>query len=231
MTKRFELIIFDWDGTLMDSQGHIVDCLGQALRAVGQPPGSPAERASVIGLGLFEALAALLPDADKATIDAACDAYREAFLSPAPSPSRLFDHVETTLAGLRDAGHYLAIATGKSRRGLEKVLQDTGLGDLFAVTRCADETASKPQPQMIEEILTDMDTEPDQAIMVGDTEFDLQMAANAGIASLGVSYGVHPVERLQRADPLAIVDSVREIGDWFGIQDNSLSTAFRSKAR
>ena len=217
MKNRFELIIFDWDGTLMDSQGHIVHCLGQALQAVGKPPVPAAERASVIGLGLFEALAALLPDADEQTIEAACDAFRKTFLSPGKTPSSLFEHVEPMLTGLHATGYHLAIATGKSRRGLNKVLEDTGLGELFAVTRCADETRSKPDPQMIEEILTDLDTAPDRAIMIGDTEFDLQMATNAGLASLGVSYGVHPVERLQRAKPLAIVDSAQEIGDWFGI--------------
>ncbi len=214
---RFELIVFDWDGTLMDSQSHIVACLDKALRAVDVEPGPPSELSRVIGLGLFEALRELLPGADSATVEAACEAFRDEFLSPAPSPSRLFPDVETTLRGLRDAGYHLAVATGKSRRGLDKVLAESGLDELFAVSRCADETASKPHPQMLEEILTDLDTDARRAIMVGDTTFDLQMAANAGMPALGVSYGVHPAEELRRRQPLAILNSVREIGNWFGV--------------
>ena len=212
----FEVIVFDWDGTLMDSQGHIVACLDKALRAVDVEPGPPAELARVIGLGLFEALASLLPGADNATVHTACEAFREEFLSAKPGASTLFPDVETTLRGLREMGFHLAVATGKSRRGLDKNLAETGLDELFAVTRCADETASKPHPQMLEEILVDLDTDPRRAIMIGDTAFDLQMAANAGMSALGVSYGVHPVEELRQHQPLAIMDSVREIGEWFG---------------
>ena len=198
----------------MDSKSHIVECLEYSLRSVGIAvrPGEDVSR--VIGLGLTEALTALLPGADKTIIETACQAFRDKFLSAEKSSSPLFADVESTLTELRQAGYYLAIATGKSRAGLDKVLEESGLGDLFSVSRCADETLSKPHPQMLEEILTDMDTLPQQAIMIGDTEFDLQMAANLRVDSLGVSYGVHAATHLQKFNPLAIVDSVKEIGTW-----------------
>ncbi len=210
----FELIVFDWDGTLMDSESHIVDCLRVAMRAVGNPEEDAATLRQVIGLGLPEAIARLLPEADDKDRLRAEQAFRTEFLSPKPSPSRLFDGARELLHELREQGYWLAVATGKSRRGLDKVLRETGLEPLFAVTRCADETFSKPHPQMLDEILTDMDTAAHKALMVGDTEFDLQMAAAIGMPSLGVSFGVHPVERLETHAPLDIVDSLPALGQW-----------------
>ncbi|HBS27283.1 MAG TPA: HAD family hydrolase [Gammaproteobacteria bacterium] len=212
--KSYDLIIFDWDGTLMDSKRHIVSCLEYSLQAVNLPAQPNDDLSRVIGLGLTEAITALLPNSDDQTIVAACQAFREKFLAADKSSSQLFPHVETTLTELRQSGYYLAVATGKSRAGLDKVLNESGLIDLFSVTRCADETRSKPHPQMLEEILTDMDTSPQRAIMIGDTEFDLQMATNLRVDSLGVSYGVHAATHLEKFNPLAIVDSVKEIGNW-----------------
>ncbi|MGV6859957.1 MAG: HAD-IA family hydrolase [bacterium] len=212
--KPFELIVFDWDGTLMDSESHIVDCLRVSMRAVGSDKEDSSQLRQVIGLGLPEAIARLLPEVDEPTRLLAQQAFRDEFLAAGPGASRLFEGAEAVLESLRNEGYWLAVATGKSRRGLDKVMRDTQLEDMFAVTRCADETFSKPHPKMLEEILTDMDMPAKKALMVGDTEYDLQMAANINMPSLGVSYGVHAVERLQQQAPLGIVHSLPEVLDW-----------------
>ena len=214
MSKSFDLLIFDWDGTLMDSEAHIVHCLEHALRAVEAPVGSAQELKQVIGLGLDEAMRALLPEASHAEIQQSAEAFRQQFLSGHATPSVLFPQVQASLADFSRSGYLLAVATGKSRRGLDKVLQQTGLNDLFAVTRCADETFSKPHPRMLEEILVDLDTSPERALMIGDTEYDLQMAASIGMPAVGVSYGVHDSERLQNHAPLDILPSFQAFAEW-----------------
>ncbi len=214
MHKAFDVIVFDWDGTLMDSEAHIVECLALALEAVGREPGPASELRQVIGLGLGEAIAALLPGEGEAVREAAVRAYREHFLSPRPSPSELFPGVVETLDALSEHGYTLAIATGKSRRGLQKVLRETGLEGRFAATRCADETRSKPDPLMLHQLLAELDVPPGRALMVGDTEFDLLMARQAGVPGVGVSYGVHAAERLHAHRPLAILDDIRELPPW-----------------
>lgn len=210
----YEVLVFDWDGTLMDSERHIVDCLRVAIAAVGEPEKADAELRQVIGLGLLEAVSRLLPERSETERKQAMDAFRAEFLSERPVPSELFAGAEELLHSLSGQGYLLAVATGKSRRGLDKVLQQTGLEPLFAATRTADETFSKPHPAMLEEILVDLDTAPCRALVVGDTEFDLQMARNARVPAVGVSYGVHSVERLQKAEPLAIFDALPELGYW-----------------
>lgn len=216
MRKRehYDLLIFDWDGTLMDSEAHIVSSLAKSLDTVGaqELPGTALRQ--VIGLGLNEAMKQLLPDAGKETIEQAADAYRGHFFAKDSPSSSLFPGVVVVLESLAEAGFLLAVATGKSRRGLDKVLVETGLGDYFAVTRCASETFSKPHPLMLEEILVDLDTPASRAIMIGDTEFDLQMARNIQMPSIGVSYGVHEVEQLLPHEPMAILDSIRELLPW-----------------
>jgi phosphoglycolate phosphatase len=212
--KRFDLLIFDWDGTLMDSEAHIVACLEVAMREVGVEPRPADELKQVIGLGLYEALAALMPDENAALHQQATEAYRHFFLSGDATPSELFPGVDLTLRKLHRDGFLLAVATGKSRRGLDKVMHQTQLEPLFHISRCADETLSKPHPQMLEEILTDLDTPAERALMIGDTEFDLQMAANISMPSLAVSYGVHEVERLQAHKPLAIMDTLDGLPEW-----------------
>ncbi len=214
MKNNFELLIFDWDGTLMDSEAHIVDCLRVAMQAVEGDLFSRQSLRQVIGLGLPEAIARLIPEASKEKQLVAIEAFRAEFLAAERSPSRVFTGARELLSSLRQQGYWLAVATGKSRRGLEKDLAETGLDDFFSITRCADEAFSKPNPQMLYEILTDMDTSADKALMIGDTEFDLEMAVNALMPSVGVSYGVHSVERLQRHQPLEIVDSLPELGSW-----------------
>jgi len=212
--KPFDLLIFDWDGTLMDSETHIVACLEVAMREVGVEPRPADELKQVIGLGLYEALAALMPEKEAALHQQATEAYRRFFLSGDATPSELFPGVEVVLQQLLEEGFQLAIATGKSRRGLDKVMRQTQLASLFSLSRCADETFSKPHPQMLKEILTDLDVPAHRALMIGDTEFDLQMAANIGMPSLAVNYGVHSVERLQRHKPLTILDRFEELPGW-----------------
>lgn len=211
---RYDLIIFDWDGTLMDSAGKIVRCFSAALADVGiDSPGDAAIR-NIIGLGLAEAVAALLPGHGEAARVAVVERYREHFLHLDPGESELFPGVAPGLGRLHAQGYQLAVATGKSRRGLERVLGATALQPLFAATRCADETFSKPHPQMLHDILEHTGTEAHRALMVGDTVYDLEMARNARVDGLGVSYGVHERSRLLELAPRAVVDSFAEVCDW-----------------
>ncbi|MGF1644814.1 MAG: HAD family hydrolase [Thiotrichales bacterium] len=214
MNSNFDLVVFDWDGTLMDSEAHIVACLAIALRDVGQPRTDPRALRQVIGLGLREAMMALLPEAPASTVQDAVEAYRRNFLTPHPTPSELFPGVVETLDTLRAGGLRLAVATGKSRRGLDKVLDDTALRSYFDATRCADETRSKPDPLMLRELLDELDVEAGRALMVGDTEFDLEMAAALDMPSIGVGYGVHDRACLLRHAPLTILEDIRELVDW-----------------
>lgn len=214
ITLPYELLVFDWDGTLMDSERHIVDCLRVAMTAVQQADRPDDQLRQVIGLGLPEAISRLLPGESEALKRSAMEAFRTEFLSEKPVPSVLFDGAEALLTSLQSKGYLLAVATGKSRRGLDKVLSETGLEPIFAATRTADETHSKPHPAMLEEILVDLDTEAHRALVIGDTEFDLQMARNARVPAVGVSYGVHSVERLSGQQPLAIFDRLPELGLW-----------------
>ncbi|MGF1547185.1 MAG: HAD-IA family hydrolase [Thiotrichales bacterium] len=216
MNLKFDLLVFDWDGTLMDSESHIVACLALALREVGLPPRDTRSLRQVIGLGLREAMLALLPEAPASTVQEAVDAYRRHFLSSQPTPSELFPGVLETLDTLRAAGFRMAVATGKSRRGLDKVLDETALHPYFEATRCADETRSKPDPLMLRELLDELAVDAGRALMIGDTEFDLAMAAAMAMPRIGVGYGVHERDRLLRHAPLAILEDIRELVAWLG---------------
>ncbi|MBI1421855.1 MAG: HAD-IA family hydrolase [Gammaproteobacteria bacterium] len=216
----YELIVFDWDGTLIDSEARIVNCMRAAIRDLQLPARSQDEMRNVIGLGLHEALSTLYPDDDHAMYAKLVERYRHHFLFEDATPSELFEGVEALLSELRDRGHFIAIATGKGRVGLDKALDETGLHAYFDYTRCADETRSKPHPQMLEEIMERLGMTPQQTIMIGDTEFDMQMANNAGTAALAVSYGVHEKQRLLACNPLACVDDVTAMHSWL-IDNNS----------
>lgn len=198
----------------MDSEAHIVDCLAETMHELGAAEQGRKELAQVIGLGLEQAFAMLLPEDDRRRHLHACDVYREIFLNRGPSPSALFAGAREAVHTLTEQGYLLAVATGKSRRGLDKVLDESGLEPYFPITRCADETLSKPNPLMLEEILVDLDAEPHQAVMIGDTEFDLQMATNIRMDSIGVSFGVHDISRLMRHNPLAILNQLTELPDF-----------------
>lgn len=214
MQNRFNLIVFDWDGTLMDSEARIVACVRAAIQDLELPHLEDGAIKNIIGLGLREAIDTLYPGSDEQVHRNMADRYRYHFLTGDPTPSELFDGSKETLEALYDAGYLLAVATGKGRVGLDKVLQETGLGDLFHATRCSDETFSKPHPQMLLELMDVLGAEPQETLMIGDTEYDLLMAKNAGTDALGVSYGVHEVERLEKHDPLDILNAIVELNDW-----------------
>ncbi len=211
MNKKYQLIIFDWDGTLMDSTAQIVNCMQLAITEVNAEPRSDKEILNIIGLGLEEAIQSLYPQANSAFIKKSAAIYRDFYLFKDKTPSPLFAGVVDMLDELREDGYDLAIATGKSRRGLDKGLNETNLQDYFPITRCADETRSKPDPQMLTEILTDYNTNQGTALMIGDSEYDLQMANNAKMDSIAVTYGVHSLQRLMQQNPIAYTNDVKSI--------------------
>lgn len=205
---KYSLVIFDWDGTLMDSTGRIVDCLAAAAADVALPPLSPERLCSIIGLGLFEAIRDLYPGADEPLVQAMRDRYAVHFIAAEAQPSALFPGALETLAALRGQGMQLAVATGKSRRGLDRVWRNTGLGKWFDGSRCADESRSKPHPDMVLELLDELGHAPSRTLMVGDTSFDLEMAERAGVDRVGVVYGAHPPERLLAHRPLVLLEQI-----------------------
>lgn len=212
--RKYRLIIFDWDGTLMDSSAYITGCMQSAIADFNAEPRSDAQVKDIIGLSLTEAIKKLYPAADDVFIANVTRLFRQHFMSSDREPSPLFDGAREMLEILSQRGYDLAIATGKSRQGLNKVLQETALGHYFPITRCADETFSKPHPQMLDEVLTDYDLDVSRALMIGDTEYDIDMANNAKMDSLAVSFGVHDLPRLLRANPLGYVDTLTEIPHW-----------------
>ncbi len=205
------MLIFDWDGTLFDSIDWIVDCLQQAAVDSGLPEPSQDAARSVIGLGLGEALQTLFPDQTQARLEKLMRCYRRRYFTKEIGPSDLFDGVAETLEELRNQGFLLAIATGKARRGLDRALRGTAIAHLFSATRCADEALSKPDPAMLNQILSLLRIDRHQAVMIGDTTHDLQMAGNAGIASIGVTCGAHRREQLAAFAPIACLGGVREL--------------------
>ncbi|WP_457675578.1 HAD-IA family hydrolase [Thiolapillus sp.] len=210
----YELIVFDWDGTLMDSEATIVQCLRKAAADLGYAVPDEEQARDVIGLGLHQAVARLFPEADEAQVDALANRYRRHFLDPQRPPSPLFPGARELLETLASRDYLLAVATGKSRRGLDMELEHTGLGKYFHFTRCADEAFSKPHPQMLQDVMDYLGVEKDRTLVVGDTEYDMQMAANAGSHAIGVGHGVHHPERLQQQGALAVFDNLKEIPDW-----------------
>ncbi len=208
-----KLIVFDWDGTLMDSEAHIVECMRAAISDLSLEPRSDEQIKNIIGLGLNEAVSGLYPGAEANLVEAMAERYRVHWLA-CESPSELFPGAAATLELLKQEGFSLAVATGKGRRGLDKVLHETGLGPLFDATRCSDETRSKPHPLMLEQLMQELHWAPQQTLMIGDTEYDMAMAANAGTHAIAVSYGVHACPRLLQHAPLTCLDRITELGDW-----------------
>lgn len=207
------MIIFDWDGTLCDSAGHIVRAMQEAASEAGLGVPEDEDVRNIIGLGLPQGIALLFPDVALSVRDDIASAYSRHYIAAEDSPPELFHGALETLDTMRSRGVGLAVATGKSRRGLDRILSLYGLEHYFETTRCADETRSKPHPQMIAEILHERGVPAHRALMVGDTEYDLEMATNAGIASAGVSFGVHSRKRLCAHSPVAIVDTLPELLD------------------
>ena len=214
MQQAIRLIVFDWDGTLMDSEAKIVASMRAAGDDLDLEVLDEGTLRNVIGLGLKEAIEMLYPDVDLDTHRAFFDRYRHHFLSEEGESSRFFVGAFELVQELHHRGMLLGVATGKSRRGLNRVLAELGCGDYFHATRCADETFSKPHPQMLVELMDELGVAPEQTLMIGDTEYDLQMAKNAGVHSIGVSYGVHERERLLQHHPLTCVDNVNELTAW-----------------
>jgi phosphoglycolate phosphatase len=213
MARNFDLIVFDWDGTLMDSAGVIVDSIRRAARDLGLPPPPEEDCRHIIGLGLSEALARLFPGLAHEAHPRLVERYRYHYLGrDAAIP--LFPGAGALVRTLAKRDYLLAVATGKSRTGLDRVLRHTGLATCFHATRCADECFSKPHPQMLEELMDELGVRRERTLMVGDTSHDMQMAANAGVPALAVSYGAHAREDLLALNPLACVDSVEELKTW-----------------
>ncbi|MGC8467500.1 MAG: HAD-IA family hydrolase [Acidithiobacillus sp.] len=209
---RPSLLVFDWDGTLMDSIALICRCLEAAFAYAGLPGRTEADYRSIIGLGLNDALARLAPEADTTACERILEGYRRCYFAADPEDTPLFPGVEDSLRSLREAGFTLAVATGKARRGLDRALAaHPSLGSLFAVTRCADETRSKPHPQMLQEILAATGTAAGAAWMIGDTVHDVAMARAAGVAALGVSCGVDDVATLMREGAFAVLSGPTEL--------------------
>ncbi len=212
-TENYSLIVFDWDGTLMDSTPAIIAAIQGACRDLGLPVPPDEAAGWVIGLGLADAMRAVVPELDPSQWASFSERYRFHYYTRDPE-LRLFPGVEEMLHRLSLAGAQLAVATGKSRQGLDRSLQSTGLASAFAATRCADETFSKPNPAMLHELMDELLAEPLDTVMIGDTSHDLNMARNAGVHGVGVSYGAHPLEELQGAEPRIIVHSVPELTQW-----------------
>ncbi|MEW6353637.1 MAG: HAD-IA family hydrolase [Pseudomonadota bacterium] len=211
---KFPLLVFDWDGTLMDSEARIVGCMQAAIQDVGLPALETAAIRNIIGLGLREALEQLFPGCTEPVRQRVVESYRYHFLGGYHAASPLFPGALETLTALRERGYLLAVATGKGRQGLDSVLRETGCRSLFDATRCADESFSKPHPQMLLDIMDELNVPPRATLMIGDTEYDMRMAANAGAAALAVSYGVHERERLLQCGPLDCLDSISALPVW-----------------
>jgi phosphoglycolate phosphatase len=212
-SRQFDLIVFDWDGTLCDSTSLIVRSIQGACRDVGVPVPADRDAAYVIGLGLRDALAHVAPGLADAHYHEMVERYRHHYLGHHRG-LLLFPGVPAMLQGLRQRGHHLAVAPGKARRGLDEALTVADLHGLFDATRTADETASKPDPRMLHELIEHFGVPPQRTLMIGDTTHDLQLALNAGTASLGVSYGAHDHDTFAPFGPRHVAHSVIELAQW-----------------
>jgi len=211
--KRYAAVIFDWDGTLMDSTHSIVSSIQGACRDVGLPEPSDEQARWVIGLSLESALYRAVPDLGADQLPRFLECYRKRFLQ-LDGRIRFFDGIPEMLTGLRRSKVLLGVATGKSRAGLDRILTAQSWHDRFDATRCADESQGKPHPAMLLELMDTLSLEPEQVLMVGDTTHDVHMAANAGVDSLAVSYGAHDARTLAEAAPTVMVDSVPQMAAW-----------------
>jgi phosphoglycolate phosphatase len=211
--QRFELLAFDWDGTLFDSTGLIVRCIQAACRDCHVAVPSDTDAAYVIGLGLVDAMRHAAPGLPPERYPELGARYRHHYFA-SQHEVVLFEGTLQMLHGLKARGHRLAVATGKSRRGLDEALESVQLRGLFDATRTADETRSKPHPLMLEQLMAELDVPPERTLMIGDTTHDLQLAANAGTASVAVAHGAHEVESLAAFGPLHVAHSTPELHRW-----------------
>lgn len=213
MSTRFKLLVFDWDGTLVDSAQAIVESLQGACIDLGFEPPTDERARHIIGLGLSDALRHSIPHVSESEHRRVVERYRVHFLAR-DAHMRLFPGVVDGLTELQSRGYLLAIATGKSRRGLERALDQVGVRRFFVASRCADEGFSKPHPGMLQAVMGELVVAAEQTLMIGDTTHDLQMAANAGVPALAVAYGAHPKDQLLAACPHGCVDTPAELFDW-----------------
>jgi len=220
----YRLIIFDWDGTLLDSTGHIVYSMRRAARDLDWRVPEADEVRRIIGLGLPEAIRSLFPDSTEDDVQALRTNYARHFMDEEQDTSRFFPGVPELLHHLHGSGFLLGLATGKARPGLERVWRSHRVGHYFHASRCSDEAPSKPDPAMVLELLETLSVEPEQALMVGDTGFDLEMARAAGVDRVGVRYGAHPASVLERYDPLALVDHLEQLMPLLGLEHNDTET-------
>ena len=213
MTRRFDLIVFDWDGTLFDSTKLIARCIQAACADLGTTVPSDRDASYVIGLGLADALRHAAPDLPPARYRELGERYRHHYFA-SQNDLVLFDGTLEMLQSLKLRNHWLAVATGKTRRGLDDALQHSALKGLFDTTRTADETAGKPDPLMLHELMRELGAGADRTLMVGDTTHDLQLAANAGCASVAVGFGAHGHQELAAFAPLYVAHSTGELASW-----------------
>ena len=200
----------------MNSEFHIVSCMKAAIQDLDLPDRHEDEIKNIIGLGLTEAVRTLYPkQANEDFANKLADAYRAYYFSE-DAPQQLFPGAVETLENLMEKGFLMAIATGKSRKGLDLSLEDTGLAGMFQVSRCADETKSKPHPRMLNEIMTELECNSEETVMIGDTEYDMEMAYNAGTKAIAVSYGVHETQRLLKYNPAGCIDKITELSGLIG---------------
>jgi len=213
MPKRYDLIVFDWDGTLVDSTQLIVDSILAASADTGLTPPQPSAARGIIGLGLPEALRTLFGELSETQRQRLTERYRYHYFAQDHAVP-LFEGAADAIARLAENGHMLAVATGKGRRGLDLSLQRCGLRKYFMTTRCVDECSSKPHPQMLLEIMDELGVEAQRTVMIGDTSYDLQMALSAGVDSIAVGYGAQPLESLRPYGPVAYFDNFTNLNRW-----------------
>lgn len=224
MRGDIKLVVFDWDGTLMDSAARIVSCFRAAALDLALAVPSDAAVRDVIGLGMPEAIAALFPDIETAAERTALTGrYRHYYLDADATPTALFPGVTEMLDQLAQNGYLIAVATSKGRGGLDRVLLETGLRERFHASRTADESFSKPHPAMLLDILDHLGVSADETVMVGDTEYDLMMARNAQVAGIGVCGGAHERSRLLACGPVACLERATDLPQWLCVQRDKIT--------
>ncbi len=214
---RYELIVFDWDGTVMDSTALIASSIQAACRDLNLPIPTDETARHVIGLGLQQALMIAVPDAHESQYDSLAARYRVHFLAQ-DAAIPLFADAAETIIELHQQNYLLAVATGKNRHGLQRALESSGLKQYFHATRTADQTFSKPHPAMLLELMDELNVRPERTLMIGDTTHDLQLAQNAGVAAVAMSHGAHPAEQLAALKPLAVLDNFAALQRWLALK-------------
>ncbi|NOS98584.1 MAG: HAD-IA family hydrolase [Methylotenera sp.] len=213
MPKQFDLIVWDWDGTLADSTGMITQAVLKAAEQVGLPSITAKTASNIIGLGLRESIHALYGDIPEAQVQAMATQYTANYYA-GEREIPLFAGAADTIIALNKRGFKLAVATGKGRNGLNLALEHCGLGKYFHATRTVDECFSKPHPQMLDELMDNLVTLPERTLMIGDTSYDLHMAQNAGVSAVGVTFGAQAAEQWQHLNPIKQFDDFADLGEW-----------------